>query len=207
MPRKKEYPPISEISPEFVEQYARSFISRRDCYPMQMTDGSYRTIYKKLTTDLLIQHIKGDLTLGAYALTEQSQANWLCLDADDSSEWLKLIQLAKTLEIEGLTSYLEASRRGGHLWLFMPTLTGKSIRQFGLQLIKAHNLDGIELYLKQDKLTTGVGSLVRLPLGIHRKSGKRYYFLKTNGQPLAPSIRQQMAILSNPKRVPQNYIE
>lgn len=152
MPRK-EYPPISEISPEFVEQYAQSFISRRDCYPMQMADGSYRTIYKKLTTDLLIQHIKGEITLGAYALNEQSQANWLCLDADDSGEWSKLWRLVKKLEAEGLSPYLEASRRGGHFWLFTPTLTGKSIRQFGLQIIKAHNLDGIELYPKQDELT------------------------------------------------------
>lgn len=204
---KKEYLPLPEISPVFVERYAYSFISRRDCYPMQMADGSYRTIYEELTTPMLIQHIRGKITLGAYALNEQSQAHWLCLDADDDTEWAKLWQLAKQLEEQGLTPYLETSRRGGHLWLFTPTISGQIIRQFGLQFIKAHGLDGIELYPKQDQLTTGVGSLLRLPLGIHRKSGQRYYFITTEGRPLAPSIREQMAVLSNPKRIPLEYIK
>jgi len=189
------------------QNFSALFIHRTDCYPLQLPDGSYRTTYKKLTNQLLVKHIEGKITLGAYALDAQSQARWLCLDADNNDEWRKLWELAEKLEIEGLTPYLEASRRGGHLWLFTPTLSGKDIRQFGNYLIQKHDLEGIELYPKQDELTTGVGSLVRLPLGIHRKSGKRYYFLTTDGTPLAPTIRQQMAVLSNPQRIPMSYIK
>ncbi|GAB5491987.1 MAG: hypothetical protein Phog2KO_22020 [Phototrophicaceae bacterium] len=190
-----------------VKSFCNIFIHSKNCYPLQLPDGSYRTKYETLTTRLLIQHIEGKITLGTYALDEQSQARWLCLDADDSEEWIKLHNVAKRLEIEGLTSYLESSRRGGHLWLFTPTLSGKEIRQFGFQLIKDHDLASIELYPKQDALVTGVGSLVRLPLGIHRKSGKRYHFINTDGNPLAPTIRQQMSILANPKRIPISYIK
>lgn len=207
MPRKSEYPQYPELSPEFVEQYSSTFIPRRDCYPLQVADGSYRTRYKPLTSDILVQHIKGHITIGAYALNEDSQANWLCLDADTDEQWLQLWQLAEKLTQDGLTPYIELSRRGGHMWLFTATLSGKIVRKFGLQLIKAHDLGGIELYPKQDVLTTGVGSLVRLPLGIHRKSGKRYYFVTLDNKPLALSIRQQMTILTNPHRVPADYIK
>lgn len=206
MPLNKE----NSSSQEFlkrIEHFTRSFTNRQDCYPYQMPDGSYRTKYEKLTTNLLIRHIKGEITIGAYALDKDSQASWLCLDADDDEEWIKLYNLAKKLEIQGLIPYLEVSRRGGHLWLFTPTLSGKDVRQFGLQLIKEYDLGNIELYPKQDVLTTGVGSLVRLPLGIHRKSGKRYHFINIDGNPLAPTIRQQMAMLANPKRIPISYIK
>jgi hypothetical protein len=144
-------------------------------------------------------HIRGVITLGAYALNEESVAYWLCLDANDEEQWIGLKQLAHDFEAEGMTVYLEQSRRGGHCWLFTPPLPGKTIRQFGKQLIRSHNLDAkIELSPKQDELKEGVGSLVRLPLGVHQRVKKRFYFITPDSEPLAPSIREQMAILVNP---------
>jgi hypothetical protein len=155
-----------------------------------------------------MQHIEGKITLGAYALDAESHAQWVCFDADDEGEWSELWQFAKRLKMAGLNPYIELSRRGGHLWLFTPHMTGTDTRKFALQLAKVHELpEGIELYPKQDELTTGVGSLVRLPLGIHRKSGKRYHFITLKREPLAPSIREQMAVLAQPKRVSPKYIQ
>jgi hypothetical protein len=200
------------LSPEFTlqlaEVYAETFIHRRDCYPLQLDKGNYVTIKKSLKPEMVMAHIKGTITLGAYALDENSTARWLCFDADDEGEWEQLHHLATTLNQQNIPTYLECSRRGGHLWLFTPPLSGKTMRQFGKQLLKEHDLDkNIELYPKQNTLSTGVGSLVRLPLGIHRKTGKRYHFITLQCEPLAPTIREQLALLSHPERVPDRFIQ
>ena len=44
---------------------------------------------------------------------------------------------------------------------------------------------------------------MRLPLGIHLKSGKRYAFITPEGRPLAPTIRDQVRLLARPQRVPE----
>jgi hypothetical protein len=209
VPRGKEWLPKAELDPQLVTAFASTFIHRSDCYPIQLDVGTkYVTVKKPLTTELLMGHIRGVVTLGAYALDEESVAHWLCLDADDEEQWQGLKQLAGNLEAEGTTAYLETSRRGGHYWLFTPPLPGKIIRQFGKQLIRSHNLGSeIELYPKQDELKEGVGSLVRLPLGVHQRVKKRFYFINLDGEPLAPSIREQMAILAHPQRVSQEYID
>lgn len=172
-----------------------------------MPDGSYRTIKQPLIPSVLLDHVLGRVTMGVYALDENSIARWLCLDADNTEDWHKLYRLGRTLSQQGIIPYLETSRRGGHLWLFTDSMPGVEMRQFGRQLIHEHELGDIELYPKQDKLTTGVGSLVRLPLGIHRKTGRRYHFITPEGRPLAPTIREQMHVLSQPQRVPQTYIQ
>jgi hypothetical protein len=207
MTGEKEYRPAHELRPELVNAFAQTFISRTDCYPMQLENGAYISVQKPLTHHKLIDHLNGKVTLGAYALDSQSYARWLCLDADDEDTWAAMRQSAHDLEAEGIFAYLELSRRGGHCWLFTSPLPGATIRQFGKALLAQYKLPSIELYPKQDILRTGTGSLVRLPFGIHRKTGKRYHFISPDGQPLAPSIRQQIALLSTPALVPQAFIE
>ncbi len=111
--------------------------------------------------------------------------------------------MAENLYGEGIPGYLEESRRGGHLWLFLPISTsGEQIRRFARGLLTANKVDPIEVFPKQDKLTTGPGSLIRLPFGVHRRSGKHYGFCCPTGEPLAPTIRQQIERLSAPLTVP-----
>lgn len=128
------------------------------------------------------------------------------MDADEEDQWQALKAMARHLETEGVTAYIECSSRGGHVWLFTPRLPGSTLRRFGKALIQKYQLPTLELYPKQDQLVTGVGSLVRLPFGIHRKTGKRYSFLTSDEQPLAPTLRQQLAILARPVLVPEDFI-
>ncbi len=93
------------------------------------------------------------------------------------------------------------------LLLFTPPTPGKDIRRIGRQLLKEDGIEKIELYPKQDTLSTGPGSLVRLPLGFHQVTGKRYSFVTVDNQPLAPTIRDQIAQLAHPERVPQNWLD
>jgi hypothetical protein len=46
-----------------------------------------------------------------------------------------------------------------------------------------------------------------MPFGIHRQSGQRYGFIDLDGYPLAPTIRQQIQVLSAPQNVPKKAFE
>jgi len=203
----KERLPIPEIPLQLIEAFAHTFINRDDCYPKQLANGAYVSIKEPFTTDLIYAHLRGEITLGTYALSSESIARWVCLDADELGQWQALKFAAQKMEDAGLFPYLELSRRGGHCWLFTPPLSGKNIRQFGKQLLLNYGLGRMEIYPKQDALTTGIGSLVRLPFGIHRKTGKRYSFITPSGEPLASTIRQQIALLATPVLVPQLFID
>lgn len=204
-PERSQY---HELEPSLVEAFAATFISRSDMYPMQRQDGRYVTVRKPLTSPLVESHLLGRVTLGAYALDPESQARWLCYDADSGVSWTYLQAMALALLSDEVPAYLEQSRRGGHLWLFLPTtppVPGADARQFGRQLLETHHVENVELFPKQDRLTTGPGSLVRLPLGRHRKDGRRYYFIHPDGTPLSPTIREQVALLAFPERIPKNF--
>lgn len=204
---RQEQPPKVELDLTLVRAYAGTFINRLDMYPIQLDTGTYVSVKKPLDWALVTLHLQGRPTLGAYALDEDSQAKWICFDADDRPGWRGLLAVARVLDQQGITAYLEPSRRGGHLWLFTPLLPGSEVRQFGRQLLAEHHLIGMELYPKQDQLVTGPGSFVRLPLGIHRKTGKRYHFVTLTGEPLAPTVREQIQLLTAPMRVPQGFID
>jgi CHC2 zinc finger len=205
MPKEK-YSPKAELEPTLVHAYAATFIPRLDLYPWQQPDGSYITIHKPLDSHLIIGHLLGHITIGAYALDQQDMAKWICFDADEDEHWQGLLSLATDLEQQGIIPYLEPSRRGGHLWLFLDPLSGTFARRFGNYLLAEHNLSGVELYPKQDFLNPGPGSLVRLPLGVHRKTGRKYHFITRDGQALAPTFREQIRVLSTPERVPMPFI-
>jgi len=186
---------------------ASTFFQRRDMFAKQLEDGSYICIRKPLEISHLVAHLKGDITLGTYVLDSSSQARFIMFDADDESQFEQLVHLSTNLAKIAVPTYLEESRRGGHLWLFFSTpISGKEARRFTRKLIENHHLSGVEIFPKQDKLTTGPGSLVRVPFGIHRKTGQRYGFITPDHQPLAGSILDQYQILSAPQTVPEGFI-
>ncbi len=203
----REHEPPAELDPGLVAAYAATFIPRFDRYPLQLPDGRYVTLRRQLHLDLVTAHLKGLITLGAYALDAQSQARWVCFDADDGDQWQRLLAMAAHLEREAVTPYREPSRRGGHLWLFFEPQDGAQARRFARQLLVEHELENVELYPKQDALDAGPGSLVRLPLGRHRLTRQRYHFITSAGEPLAPTVRAQVRLLSAPARVPQAFID
>src|SRR5688572_22022330 len=196
-----------EVDPDLVSAYAATFIPRHDFYPLQLRDGRYASIKATLHPDLIAAHLRGFITIGAYALDADNRAKWLCFDADTQEQWQQLIELSANLHNQHVPSYLELSRRGGHLWLFFSPLSGSDTRRLGKQLLADHDIPLRELYPKQDELRTGVGSFVRLPLGKHKLTGHRYHFITSTGEPLAPTVRAQLALLANPEPVPQAFID
>lgn len=198
-----------ELTPELVQGYANTFIHRWDAYPRQRPgQRTYTTIRQPLTIDVVVEHLLGTTTIGAYALSPGSTARWVVLDADSQNEWQGFIRMAADLATQGIDTRLEKSRAGGHLWFFTQEIDGSSARRFGRQIALEYGLpESFEVFPKQEKLReNGVGSFVRLPLGIHQKTGKRYHFVTSEGKPLAPSIREQIALMVSPPLVPEEFI-
>jgi hypothetical protein len=189
------------------QSLADVFFQRRDLYPRQLDDGRYVSIQKSLKLWQVASHLRGDITLGTYILSAESLARFIVFDADDEAQFDRLKVMVQNFSEQGATGYLEQSRRGGHLWLFFANpVSGIKARSFGHGLIEAFDIQGIELFPKQNQLKDGPGSLVRLPFGIHRRTGQRYGFILPDGRPLAASMMEQIQILSHPQTIPYEFL-
>ncbi len=192
------------LSATLVDAYGSLFVHSWDTYAVQQGDGSYWCAHESLHPSRLVDHLLGRYTLGAYVLDGVHTCTYAVLDADTPDGLLALVHLAGQLALLGIWSLLEASRRGVHLWIFfMEPVPASLVRAwllpYAVQL-------GVELYPKQDRLSTGPGSLIRLPLGIHRQTGGWYPFLvsSSDGQlvPVGNSVAECLAwVVSSVQRV------
>ncbi|HEX7734471.1 MAG TPA: hypothetical protein VF458_06405, partial [Ktedonobacteraceae bacterium] len=180
-------------------------IGRRDSYALQQADGRYLRQREPLSWELLGLHLAGSLTLGTYLIDAHGLCRFAVFDADGRSaddDLVALVQLQERLAELGLVSALELSRRGGHLWVFLARpASPAAVRRFLLPFCPA----GVEFYPKQDRATwLEPGSLIRVPFGVHRRSGRRYPFLQMVAgqlQPVAQSVAASLSWLDLVERV------
>jgi hypothetical protein len=169
-----------------------TFVNRRDAFAFQLDDGRYIASHREITIEHVMGHLKGTVTLGIYLLNRDNRARMSVIDADDEDSLEKLIKIHDELPIP---SYLETSRRGGHLWFFFEEpVEGKVAKNFGLEIAKRYLIEA-EVFPKQAE-SEGPGSCIRLPFGIHKKTGERYPFVGLG------NWRQQLEILSHPAKIP-----
>jgi hypothetical protein len=149
-------------------------------------------VYEACTPQLLAAHLAGEVTLAISSTDARGGCRWLCLDVDQVDALPKLLALASALTARGLPGLVEASRRGGHLWLLLDAPTSATAaRHVVLQTLDDLQRGGMavpayELY--PDAAAEGQGALghaVRLPLGIHRLTGRRYVLFNEYGYPCA----------------------
>lgn len=194
-------------SPE-LEHYRHAieelFISRRDCYPLQhQGQRLWKTVKEPLTDEAIEAHLIGQHTIGAYALNKHSRAKFVALDADSDEAWEQLRAAAAAMTFDSICCHLEQSRKGGHLWLFLDKqIDGAKAHSIGHMLVDHYSItESIEIFPKQKKLTQGgVGSFVRIPFGIHQATGKRYPMISLQGEPIAPTIREQISLVATAER-------
>jgi hypothetical protein len=152
-------------------------------------------------------HLNGDLTINLYAINPQTQSSkWVAIDADFDGSLEALFHLQWELKQDGIDAALEQSRRGGHLWIFgeKPLLASQCriyIYNLALRLgvpVKGGGLkEGIEVFPRQDQIKDGAyGNAIRAPLGVHRKSNRRYWFYEADLNPEA-----QLAYLQGLKKL------
>src|SRR5215213_2341863 len=153
--------------------YQELFCHRRDLYALQRPNGAYFLKSAPLTPDVIRVHLLGGLTAGFYALTPDNTTRWVVLDADRADGLAQLQWSAQQLDTRGITSHLETSRRGGHLWILFEPIQATLARRLIMGCLPEME---VEVFPKRDQLDdqTRVGNLVRGPFGIHRMTGQRY---------------------------------
>ncbi len=169
-------------------------IGRRDDYALQRESGLYARAGQPLTRDLLRAHLQGRLTLGTYVIDEQGCCRFAVYDADAERGLLQLLSVQQRLRQDGVASFLEASRRGAHLWVFLARPTPAGVVRGRLH---PYTPTGVEFYPKQETASfERPGSLIRVPLGIHRRCGRRYPFVEVRDGRLVPVARTVVETLS-----------
>src|SRR5260221_1087568 len=168
---------VVSVAPDLVVAYGSLFVHCPEHYAVQQRDGSYLRVAEELSFPLLAGHLLGRWTLGTYLLDRQSCCAFAVFDADGVDGLGCLGELAEELLRHGVPTVLEASRRGGHLWVhLMDPTPAQVVRAWLLPYAVAV---WVELYPQQGWLAPGgVGSLIRLPLGVHRQSRGWYPFLQ-----------------------------
>jgi len=143
---------------------------------------------RRLSLGTLREHLNGQLTIGIYALNPRTQCSkWVAIDADYENALDDLLKLQWELRQDGVEAALEKSRRGAHLWIFVEKpLLARHCRIYIYNLALRLKVpvkggcglaEGIEIFPRQDQLEPDeFGNAIRGPLGIHRASGRRYWF-------------------------------
>ena len=183
-----------------ITAFASFFVSRRTDFAVQLETGLYARAGRTLLASDIYKHLDGTQTIGSYVMNERGVCSYAVFDAD-SDDGLDILRgVQARLGRAGITSYLERSRRGGHLWVFLAQpVRASHLRRW----LVPYCPTGVEFYPKQDE-GNGYGNLIRLPFGVHRRSGKRYPFVTwEQGQPVpvATSVRSSLAWLATIERV------
>ena len=165
------------VPAELVAVYASLFVHCWSQYAVQQRSGSYWRVREPLTLAHVAAHLQGRWTLGTYLLDENAQCAFAVFDADHPDGLVRLAGLAIELAAQGIPTLLEASRRGGHLWVHLAEpISAALLRAWLLPYALALS---VELYPKQDRLgPDGACSLIRLPLGVHQQSRGWYPFVQ-----------------------------
>ena len=161
------------------------FVGRADAYALQQSDGSYVAVRKPLVPDLLEKHVLGDLTLGVYLVTPEGKTCCGVYDFDEKTETVCYILdwLGRWFDHWRIVLLREESgQKGYHGWILFKGLVpaSKVIRLLRIPLHEIERDEGVscqvEVFPKQ-ATTQDLGNLIKLPWGIHRRSGRRTSFL------------------------------
>jgi len=164
-----------------IEALRRYFVNRDDTYAAQNPDGSYYRVEAPLTDDVLLSHIKGDITVGVYQIEpENNTVKWLCFDVD-SKEMAEVEKLRDSIVESGFCEednilVEDTGGRGYHLWIFFDPPTPALVAYYVGRRFEQQSKVKCEVFPKQ-RVVEAFGNLVKLPLGVHRETGQRSRFI------------------------------
>ncbi len=182
---------MSAPAPDLFDAWRQLWVNRSRPYALQRGDGTYRWVHQTLSDEVLRAHLAGELTLALSSTDARGWTRWACLDADATDALPQLLALRSAFAARDLPGLVEASRRGGHLWILleelMPAVEARWAVVEAVEAIRARGeiaVPSCELYPTTSVPGT-LGHPVRLPLGIHRLTGRRYALFDENGYPCA----------------------
>lgn len=165
-----------------VQAFNKLFISYRKAHIEQQADGSYKhVIAKQLGNNHIIAHLKGDKTIGVFSGKEVTK--FMCFDVDTGKQSKRVAQrdtraIIHVLVNEFAVPYecievVDSGNKGYHILLFFDDVISVNyIRAFYREVLARAEYNSTEIELRPTA-TQGV----KLPLGVHRKTGKRAHFV------------------------------
>lgn len=158
-----------------------------------------------LTEQLIRKHLHAETVIGTYIQRNNSTVKYLVIDIDISKNVLmkvshhsdlfpsymqkaaNMVQLyQRALKKMGLNGYIEESGyRGYHIWVFfsewIPVRYVQMLTEIlnsEVTLCEEENIISVEFFPNHTRIRAGkFGQVMKLPLGVHTKSGKRTRFL------------------------------
>ncbi|NLI83785.1 MAG: DNA primase [Deltaproteobacteria bacterium] len=191
---------------EALDLFLRLFQGREDCFARQWVDRQegtqgYIPVRRPMTPKDVAEHLAGSRTYGIYLLQMDSRVRAAVVDADlvarlrsgslgpedrknlAAEKRYLLDRLPEISREKGMPCLTEFSGgKGFHFWyLFSEPVAASSARQALGEIVRHVASDltcfNLEVFPKQDRLAgKGLGNLVKLPLGIHRGTGKPSFF-------------------------------
>jgi len=202
-----------DFTEEDIELMLELFSGREGMHAVESIDADGRRRYHPVPLPLedeqLKRHLHGEETVGMYLVRANQTVKMVVVDIDIGRRQLfecqrndamkeallerahrdavRIIECASSLGIQG---YIEDSGyRGRHCWFFFeePVIAATARELARLLIEKAGSpSEGItwELFPSSGYFRAGQpGSLIKIPFGVHRLSGKRGLFLMENGLP------------------------
>ena len=210
------------------------FAGREDLFAREEldTNGNRKTNpdMRPLTEQMIKDHLMGRITVDTYVQRPNSTVRYFVTDVDiskrillqhkrESEEFRSYLQRALDVSVKiqnlyrqmGLTAYIEYSgNRGYHVWLFftewIPTRYANMLGDIIEKKLEADNEISIEFFPNKTRIKPGkFGQVLKIPYGVHGKTGERSYFLDESGIPVLEVDRAMdgfaKAALSDVKKV------
>lgn len=202
-----------------IERYQELFIGREDTYAVEvlMPDGRrmFENTLQPISEKEIQKHLKGDCTIATYVQRNNGTVKYIVFDVDISKkillklgrdevlfqEYMKkagkiALQIQAVIRKMGMEAYIENSGyRGYHVWLFLNGwIRTQYANMFQEAVIRQLNLENdinVECFPNRSKVKDGkMGQLIKIPWGIHSRTGRRTQFLDEQLSPY--SVQNQL---------------
>lgn len=190
----------------------REDVYARQWYSPQKGEGGYAPVREPLTPRQLRQHFLGDVTLGVYPIRLDGTCLFCALDIDltraaieeaqRQQELARLVREELRVATTEISTRLQGARiphliedsgyKGRHFWIFLAapesaaTLValGRAVTALVASALGPHL--ALEWFPKASRPgSRGLGNLIKLPLGVHRRTGRRSVLLDAQGNTLS----------------------
>lgn len=170
-------------------------------YSKVLIEQGGERIYPPLTLDLIQSHLRGDITVAACLIDPEGRARASALDIDEGGE-AAIRRVLDLAIVQGFTGFAQSSEndehQGGHVWLLFDKRADPTrLRRLAQQLAEQAGVLA-ETYPTR--------KTIRLPLGVHRWTGRRGRLYLPDGRLLELDagehvVRHAVRLLSE---LPQN---
>ena len=170
-------------------------------------------VLEPLTDDIILKHLKGEITIGIYPLLPEDTCNFLAIDFDKKTYEQDVTAFWSTCDELNIPIYVEKSRsgNGAHIWIFLEeSMHANVVRKMGnILLTKTMEKASLDLnsydrlFPNQDTIPKGgFGNLIALPYqGESSKEGNTVFVNKY----FEPE-KNQIDILTDIKRMSSDEV-